>query len=143
VQFEANPCPLRWELLVLIGLILCAFGISLFVNVNRFSLHALYRNRLVRAFLGSARGRTREPDPFTGFDPKDNPRLAGLAPQGCGGEPERGLQLLAAGGISADAVQRAPGLVARQSEERCLFAQRSYHRRSVQWRNGRAAGSPA
>jgi hypothetical protein len=38
---------------------------SLFVNVNRFSLHALYRNRLVRPFLGSARGRTREPDPFT------------------------------------------------------------------------------
>jgi hypothetical protein len=82
VQLEAHPCPLGWELLVLIALIVCAFGISLFVNVNRFSLHALYRNRLVRAFLGSARGRTREPDPFTGFDPKDNPRLAGLAPQG-------------------------------------------------------------
>ena len=45
------------------------------VNVNRFSLHAVYRNRLVRAFLGSARP-VRSPDPFTGFDPADNPRLA-------------------------------------------------------------------
>ena len=44
------------------------------INVNRFSLHAFYRNRLTRAFLGSARGR-RDPDPFTGFDPADNPPL--------------------------------------------------------------------
>jgi hypothetical protein len=27
VQLEAHPCPLGWELLVLIGLIVCAFGI--------------------------------------------------------------------------------------------------------------------
>jgi hypothetical protein len=32
-----------------------AFWISLFVNVNHFSMHALYRNRLIRAFLGAAR----------------------------------------------------------------------------------------
>jgi hypothetical protein len=49
------------------------------INVNRFSLHAVYRNRLVRAFLGSARRAdppVRKPDPFTNFDPADNPRLA-------------------------------------------------------------------
>jgi hypothetical protein len=48
------------------------------INVNRFSLHAVYRNRLVRAFLGSARRAdppVRKPDPFTNFDPTDNPRL--------------------------------------------------------------------
>jgi hypothetical protein len=45
------------------------------VNVNRFSMHAVYRNRLTRAFLGSARNK-REPDPFTGFDPKDNVALS-------------------------------------------------------------------
>ncbi len=44
------------------------------VNVNRFSMHAVYRNRLTRAFLGAARA-ARHPDPFTGFDPDDNPRL--------------------------------------------------------------------
>ena len=36
------------------------------IDVNRFSLHGLYRNRLAKAFLGAGRTR-REPDPFTGF----------------------------------------------------------------------------
>ena len=47
------------------------------INLNHFSMHAVYRNRLIRAFLGSARpfaeGR---PDRFTGFDPLDNIRMA-------------------------------------------------------------------
>ena len=47
------------------------------VNVNRFSMHAVYRNRLTRAFLGSARN-NREQDPFTGFDPRDNMPLSEL-----------------------------------------------------------------
>jgi hypothetical protein len=81
LEFDTDPCPLRCELLVLVGLIASAFLISLFVNVNRFSMHALYRNRLVRAFLGSARGTVRQPDPFTGFDPNDNPRMSGLRPR--------------------------------------------------------------
>ena len=58
---------------------------SYWINVNRFSLHAVYRNRLIRAFLGAARashrdrGRTRSnPDPFTGFDQTDNLRLTSL-----------------------------------------------------------------
>jgi hypothetical protein len=68
---------------------LCALCLSLFlvwfgrVNVNRFSMHAIYRNRLTRAFLGSAR-KQRRPDPFTGFDPDDNPPLGDfLAANGC------------------------------------------------------------
>jgi len=53
------------------------FGVfAWFVNVNRFSTHALYRNRLIRAFLGSARGAggqaSESRDPFTGFDSQDN-----------------------------------------------------------------------
>ncbi len=59
--------------------------VSYWVNVNRFSLHAVYRNRLIRAFLGAARASHREqgrthsnPDPFTGFDQADNLRLAEL-----------------------------------------------------------------
>jgi hypothetical protein len=59
------------------GLALLALGVSIPVNVNRFSLHAVYRNRLIRAFLGSARARDgRAPDPFTGFDPTDNITMA-------------------------------------------------------------------
>jgi hypothetical protein len=41
------------------------------VNINRFSIHALYRNRLVRAYLGASRQR-RDPDRFTAFDVRDN-----------------------------------------------------------------------
>lgn len=68
------------DLLVMAALIGGSFLISLFVNVNRFSLHALYRNRLVRAFLGAARGPLRTPDPFTGFDSRDNLSMADAVP---------------------------------------------------------------
>src|SRR5262249_11799555 len=44
---------------------------SMKIDVNRFSMHGVYRNRLVRAFLGGAR-KARKPDPFTDFDPADN-----------------------------------------------------------------------
>jgi hypothetical protein len=80
----AHDAPTRaWAyLLVLVALVLGSFLISLFVNVNRFSLHAMYRHRLVRAFLGAARGSThRNPDPFTGFDLRDNPRMANVVPK--------------------------------------------------------------
>ena len=68
--------PLVLQLLVAAILLI---GVMTFrhVNVNRFSMHAVYRNRLTRAFLGSARNR-REQDPFTGFDPQDNTPLSSL-----------------------------------------------------------------
>ena len=50
-----------------------SFLASYAINVNRFSLHAVYRNRLVRAFLAAARAsQRRNPDAFTGFDLDDN-----------------------------------------------------------------------
>jgi hypothetical protein len=54
---------------------------SYYVNINRYSLHALYRNRLVRAYLGASR-QVRDPDSFTGFDPKDNFCVYDLWPRG-------------------------------------------------------------
>jgi hypothetical protein len=69
------------DLALQIGLILVSIGISYFINVNRFSLHAIYRNRLVRAYLGSARADAhikRNEDPFTDFDQTDNIRMAKL-----------------------------------------------------------------
>jgi len=67
----------RWGLLVLhVGLgavlSLLIWQFTNRVNINRFSMHALYRNRLTRAFLGSARGAARVPDGFTDFDANDN-----------------------------------------------------------------------
>jgi hypothetical protein len=63
------------------------FGAALFVawlasrkiNINRFSIHALYRNRLVRAYLGASR-QERCPDQFTGFDEADNLKAHHLWP---------------------------------------------------------------
>jgi Patatin-like phospholipase len=81
-----DPVVLAWLDPLVIGVLIgLSFFISLFVNVNRFSLHALYRNRLVRAFLGSARTPgQRRPDPFTGFDPDDNASLAAVVPRSGG-----------------------------------------------------------
>lgn len=56
------------------------WGASRCININRFSLHAVYRNRLVRAFLGSSRPR-RNPDAFSGFDEDDNPAMSSLWPR--------------------------------------------------------------
>lgn len=50
-----------------------------FVDINRFSLHAMYRNRLIRAYLGASNPR-RNPNKFTGFDPNDNFRMHELWP---------------------------------------------------------------
>jgi hypothetical protein len=50
------------------------------INVNEFSLHHFYKNRLVRCYLGasnSADGQ-RVPNPLTGFDPLDDFPLASL-----------------------------------------------------------------
>lgn len=60
-------------LLVALVLFLAAWAFSRAINLNIFSLHAGYRNRLIRAFLGASRpDHQRKPNPFTGFDPADN-----------------------------------------------------------------------
>lgn len=68
-----------WHWLVLGLVLLCVLVFAgLCANVNRFSLHTLYRNRLIRAFLGGARAPRRQPDGFTGFDWEDNLRVCSL-----------------------------------------------------------------
>lgn len=48
-----------------------------FLGCNRFSLHALYGNRLTRAYLGSARA-GRDPNPVTDYDSNDNVGMEAL-----------------------------------------------------------------
>lgn len=48
-----------------------------FININIFSLHGMYRMRLMRAFLGASNTK-RRPDDFVDFDPKDSPYEADL-----------------------------------------------------------------
>jgi Patatin-like phospholipase len=49
------------------------------IDTNKFSLHAMYRNRLIRAYLGASNTR-RHPNPFTGFDKKDNLKMHEIWP---------------------------------------------------------------
>jgi hypothetical protein len=64
---------------VLVGGAFAVFGwvMSHLINVNRFSLHDVYRNRLIRAYLGASNP-NREPNAFTGFDPRDNVTMSQL-----------------------------------------------------------------
>ena len=55
-----------------------AFAASYCININRFSQQGIYRNRLMRGFLGPTRD-VRKPDRFTGFDEDDNLLMKVLA----------------------------------------------------------------
>ena len=55
-----------------------AGAMSLVININKFSLHSIYRNRLIRAYLGASH-EDRRPNQFTDFDPDDNIELHDLA----------------------------------------------------------------
>jgi hypothetical protein len=65
------------ELAAIAVLLLLGLTAGYPVNINRFSMQAGYRNRLIRAYLGASNG-NRRPNLFTGFDPKDNVALCKL-----------------------------------------------------------------
>jgi hypothetical protein len=80
--------------MVAAAFLVLGWGFSRYVDTNRFSLHAMYRARLIRAYLGASRpAGERRPDPFTGFDEADNLHM------GC-------LQDPAAGAAAADPADR-------------------------------------
>ncbi len=62
------------------------------LDVNEFSLHLFYRNRLVRAFLGASNNlpNPRRPSPFTGFAPDDDIALEDLSRHSTTGKPYQG-----------------------------------------------------
>jgi hypothetical protein len=81
VRMEQNYWPLMYPgsvaPMLLMGIL---FGFCLLfawrVDINEFSMHYFYKNRLVRAYLGASRARThRLPNAFTGFDLEDDIRL--------------------------------------------------------------------
>ncbi|MFY9574554.1 MAG: hypothetical protein WAV20_24400, partial [Blastocatellia bacterium] len=63
----------------MIGLAAVGIVMGIFININKFSLHAMYRNRLIRAYLGASREK-RNPNLFTGFDDDDNIQMRELWP---------------------------------------------------------------
>jgi len=86
-----------WTVVLLAGLTLSVLIVvaSLVLSINRYSLHSLYRNRLVRAFLGASRSekvRDRTKNAFTDFDGRDSPYLQqlwepGIVPVGANWRP--------------------------------------------------------
>jgi hypothetical protein len=62
------------------ALAVVGFVMACFVNVNTFSLHGAYRDRLIRAYLGAS-NLYRRPNLFTGFDENDNRQLHRLKRQ--------------------------------------------------------------
>jgi predicted acylesterase/phospholipase RssA len=80
--------PWLLALVVIVVLVLVSAYCGARININRFSLHGVYRNRLARAFIGTARPpEQREPDAYTRFDPGDNVRMQDLYQ----GKEQRGI----------------------------------------------------
>lgn len=67
---------LTFAVFLAVLLVLAVFGWR--VDVNKFSLHNLYKNRLIRCYLGASRQAERRAQPFTGFDDDDDVPLARL-----------------------------------------------------------------
>jgi len=73
-----TPFRLLFVISILIALLGC--GVGLLISTNVFSLQYLWRNRIIRAYLGASH-RKRDPDDFTGFDSFDNLQMHELWPQ--------------------------------------------------------------
>ena len=68
---------LLFEMLVICALV--AWIASWRININEFSLHNFYKNRIVRCYLGASSAAGRTPNRLTGFDPKDDFALSLLS----------------------------------------------------------------
>jgi hypothetical protein len=76
-------------LLFAAALALAALVLSSRVDINEFSMHLFYRNRLISAYLGASNP-DRRPVPFTGYDPADDLPLASLSPFAHNGNESKG-----------------------------------------------------
>lgn len=80
------PFSLPPEMVLAIGwmfaLLLFMVVAGWFINLNEFSLHGLYKVRLIRTFIGASRlfeNERRRPNRFTGFDMDDDMKMSTLA----------------------------------------------------------------
>jgi len=69
--------PWRFVVAGALSLTLIGLAMAALIDTNKFSLHAMYRDRLIRAYLGAS-NKQRDPNPFTGFDENDNIRMREL-----------------------------------------------------------------
>ncbi|MBD3671905.1 MAG: patatin-like phospholipase family protein [Planctomycetaceae bacterium] len=99
VEADQDTYLLQWMPWIIAGLFGFTYFASFRIDVNSFGLHALYKNRLVRCYLGASRPKAwfsdgsrqeagaptnvppdhpRSPNPITGFDPHDDLSLSSL-----------------------------------------------------------------
>ena len=82
------------ELKVLLGLAGAGLLLAWRVDINEFSMHHFYKNRLVRCYLGASHQK-RSANPFTGFDEADDLPLSRLKaskrPDGPDGREEKNI----------------------------------------------------
>ncbi len=132
---DAHGAPLGWrehyeilqfsspELLLVLGLALAllAWVAARYVDINTFSLHGMYRDRLVRAYLGASNPE-RSAHGFTGFAAGDDLAMselgAGLAP-GAGSGAAARRQPLHVVNLTLNLV--APGRLAWQQRKAASF----------------------
>ncbi|HVW87562.1 MAG TPA: hypothetical protein VHB50_22900 [Bryobacteraceae bacterium] len=67
---------MRISLELLLSALIVVWYIPRRIDINEFSMHHFYKNRLVRCYLGATHGLRRRPSRFTGFDPCDDMPLA-------------------------------------------------------------------
>jgi hypothetical protein len=70
-QFVLEHTPWFLALGTMAILLVLSRVMARYININRFSLHAMYRNRLIRAYLGASNPK-RNASRFTGFAANDN-----------------------------------------------------------------------
>lgn len=75
-----NDSHVMMVLAVMGATFVCLLLLAARVDINEFSLNAFYRSRLSRCYLGATRflSGERSPQQFTGFDEKDDLRMANL-----------------------------------------------------------------
>ncbi len=71
-QFVLEHTPWYLALGAMAILLILSRVMARYINLNRFSLHAMYRNRLIRAYLGASNPERKTSHQFTGFAASDN-----------------------------------------------------------------------
>lgn len=78
-QFLESTAP-RWVLLAGVVFLVFGWAMARFVDINKFSLHAMYRNRLIRAYIGAS-NRHQHLNHFIGFAKDDDLPMHALQPE--------------------------------------------------------------
>lgn len=76
VQVASSRLDVVDAMLICSSLLMLIFGWR--VDINKFSLHNMYKNRLVRCYLGASNQASRNQQPFTGLDDADDLPLSFL-----------------------------------------------------------------